>query len=506
VTSRDVLRRLVAPLLVPSIPWAASGGFDAARPLLDEAMALGVGGIVLEGGEQGAVRALVKELQRQAPHPLLIGAQLDRGAGQRIIGGTPLPPLAALAALGDLEACRRTARLTAREARTMGINWVLGPACDLAVRDRNPVVGTASLGREPRQVAPFVAGWIEACQGEGVLACARHFPGVGRGEADPLLAPLTIEASGDALKELDLPPFRSAISAGVASVLVGPAAYPGLDASGLPAARSREVVQWLLRQQLKYDQLVVAGPATQQALRVPVGDEGDAPLAPAAVVVQAVRAGCDLVLEPGPLAAAVEALVEALEAGVLDRVHLERAQRRRLKWAQWAAPPNEWRRPSGADTAWGGLVADRTVRVEHGPLPPLGVVTEVVVVDDDAEVPGVHPDRQQLVAALRLAGHDARVGDGPTPASGGPLVVALFADYLPAKGRCQPLERTVARVAALQQGTSAARRPLILVGLGDPRFAQQVVEQLPTPPPTLVAWSGDRGMQQAAARALLRTR
>jgi hypothetical protein len=61
-------------------------------------------------------------------------------------------------------------------------------------------------------------------------------------------------------------------------------------------------------------------------------------------------------------------------------------------------------------------------------------------------------------------------------------------------------------VAALQQGTAAARRPLILVALGDPRFAQQVVERLPAPPPTLVAWSGDRGMQQAAARSLLRTR
>ena len=59
MTSRDVLRRLVAPLLVPSIPWAASSGFEATRPLLDEAMALGVGGLLLEGGEQGAVRALV---------------------------------------------------------------------------------------------------------------------------------------------------------------------------------------------------------------------------------------------------------------------------------------------------------------------------------------------------------------------------------------------------------------------------------------------------------------
>lgn len=498
----DSLRRDLAPLLIPCLPWSSAGGFEPARPLIEEALALGVGGFLLTGGEQGAVRTLTKELQRRSRHPLLVGAQLDRGAGQRIAGGTPLPPPAALAALGDLEACRRAARLTAREARTMGINWLLGPVCDLALREQNPAVGTGAFGRDPRQVEPFVSGWVTACQGEGVLAGARHFPGVGRADTDPLLGPMVIHASGDALKETDLPPFRAVIAAGVASLVVGHAAYPALDGSLLPASRSREVVQWLLRQQLRYDQLVVAAPATEVAARH--GEEGaDAPLLSAAeVTAQAVRAGCDLVLDPGPLADALEALVRAVQEGTLDRAQVERALRRRLKWAQWAAPPNEWRRPSGADTAWGGLVADRTVRVEHGPLPPLGLVTEVVVVDDDSDVPGELPDRQGLVDALRVAGHDARVAEGPTAASGGPLVVALFADVLPAKGRCVLRPDTLARMAALRERAAAARRPLIVVALGDPRF----LAQLPDPGPTLVAWSGDRGMQQAAARALLRQR
>lgn len=129
-------------------------------------------------------------------------------------------------------------------------------------------------------------------------------------------------------------------------------------------------------------------------------------------------------------------------------------------------------------------------------------MTEVVVVDDDSDVPGALPDRQGLVDALRVAGHDARVAEGPTAASGGPLVVALFADVLPAKGRCELRPDTLARMAALRERAAAARRPLIVVALGDPRF----LAPLPDPGPTLVAWSGDRGMQQAAARALLRQR
>jgi beta-glucosidase-like glycosyl hydrolase len=502
VSSPESLRRELASLLVPCIPWSAEAGFEPARPLVEEALALGVGGVVLTGGEQGAVRTLAKELQRRAPHPLLVGAMLDRGAGQRIVGGTPLPPPAALAALGDVEACRRAARLTAREARTMGINWILGPVGDLAVRDQNPAVATGAFGREPRQVEPFLAGWISACQGEGVLAGARHFPGLGRADTDPLLGPVVIHASSQALKELDLLPFRAAIGAGVASLLVGHASYPALDDSGLPASCSREVVQWLLRQQMRFDQLVVAAPATEAAARQAPGGSPGGDLTPAAVTALAVRAGCDLVLDPGPLDAALAALEAAVEEGSLDRAQLQRSVRRRLKWAQWAAPPNEWRRPSGADTAWGALVSDRAVRVAHGPLPPMGVVTEVVVVDDDEDVPGERPSRQGLVEALRLAGHDARVAEAPTPASGGPLVVALFADAHPAKGRSTLRPDTLARMEALRDAAAAARRALIVVALGDPRF----VAQLPTPSPTLECWSGDRGMQQAAARALLRPR
>ena len=490
----EATRRDLAQLLVPVITWRDGDGFAVARPLIDEALALGVGGFQLVGGAQDTVRALAKELQLKSRHPLLIAAELERGAGQQFAGATGLPPVAAITATGDVESLRRAARLTAREARTMGVNWNLAPVCDLDFFAENPMLGARAMGNDVKRVGPLVTAWIEACQAEGVLACAKHFPGMGRLTSDPWTGQTLIDIPADQLKDVDMQPFRAAIACGVASIMPAHVAYLSLDSSRMPASLSREILQWLLRQQLKYDNLIVSDALTMAA----VSDNRDA----AATVVLAARAGCDVLLDPGALAPALDALELALDDGTLDPDRVKQSMRRRLKWAQWASPPNDWRRPSGADTAWGALLADRVLKVLHGPLPTLGVVTEVAVVDDDELVHGPRASRSALVEALRLGGHDARPADVPTVASGGPLVVGLFADYLAHKARTTLTAETVSRVRGLIDKAHVLQRGVILVALGDPRFVAQLALEVPT----VLAWSGDRVMQQAAARALARAR
>jgi beta-glucosidase-like glycosyl hydrolase len=491
-------RRELAQLLIPTLQWQPGQGFSMARPLIDEALALGVGGFQLVGGEQDTVRALAKELQLKSRHPLLIAAELERGAGQQFSGATGLPPLAAITATGDLESLRRAARLTAREARTMGVNWNLAPVSDLDFGPENPILGTRAMGTEARRVSPLVSAWVEACQAEGVLACAKRFPGAGRAIEDPSLVMPVVFTPADQLKEVDLQPFRAAIGAGVASIMTSHVAFPSLDSSQMPATQSREILQWLLRQQLKYDNLIVSDALTMKAVMT------NRDSAQAAVL--AIRAGCDLLLDPGTLVPTLDALERALDDGTLEPERIKQSVRRRLKWAQWASPPNDWRRPSGADTAWGALLADRVLKIVHGPVPALGTVTEVVVVNDDVDVPGSGSvpgnATSVLVEALRVGGHDARATAVPTVASGGPLVIAVFSDYLPRKARTSLLATTVATVKSLVDQAAVLQRGVVIVGLGDPRF----VTQLGLEVPTILAWSGDRVMQQAAARALLRSR
>jgi hypothetical protein len=374
------------------------------------------------------------------------------------------------------------------------VNWNLAPVCDVDVEPDNQVLGTRSFGGEFLNVSKLATAWIEACQSEGVLSCAKHFPGHGRTREDSHLTLPVVDAPLDVLKEQDMAPFRAAIAAGVASIMTAHVAYPALDPSGLPATLSREMLQWLLRQQLKFDNIIVADALIMRGV-LEGREETDA-------AVMAIQAGCDVLLQPDDVMAVVDALELARSEGRIDPERARLALRRRLKWAQWASPPNDWRRPSGADTAWGALLADRCIRIEHGPLPELASVTEVVIVDDDVHVPGTHATRNAVLDALRAGGVDARRADGPTAVSGGPLVLAIFGDRLPSKGRAGLSADTIARVQQVLALAKSASRDVILCAFGDPRL----VQALGVAHPTVHAWSGDIVMQNAAARALVKKR
>ena len=108
-----------------------------------------------------------------------------------------------------------------------------------------------------RRSARLAVEWVDACQAEGVLGCGEHFPGLGRivGASDDEMQ--AIAADRDTLHNADLAPFRALIDRGVASMMMASVAYPALDPSRLPASQSREIVQWLLRQQLRFDGMLI---------------------------------------------------------------------------------------------------------------------------------------------------------------------------------------------------------------------------------------------------------
>ncbi|MGE5727683.1 MAG: glycoside hydrolase family 3 protein [Gemmatimonas sp.] len=477
-------------LLLPAIRCDAGQGFDGERAAIDKALALGVGGFILFGGDQERVRALTKELRQKSRVPLLIAADLERGAGQQFSGATGLPPLAAIASLGDVDAVRRAARLTAREARTLGLNWDLAPVCDLDIVPENPIVGTRSLGSDAKRVALLAHAWIQACQAEGVLACAKHFPGHGRTRTDSHVGLPVVDASRAELIEHDLAPFRAAIEAGVAGVMTAHVSYPALDASGAPATMSREMLQWLLRQQMRFDGLIVTDAMIMEGAIAKDGEEEAA--------INALDAGCDLLLYPKNLEAVASAIDRAVATHRLDTARIQTSLRRRLKWAQWSSPPNEYRRPSGTDVLWGAQLADRVIQVVHGAPPVMKAPLDVVIVDDDIGGPYPAPSREPLLDTLYDAGWKARSLEKFDPASRNDSVVALFGETRGWKGR---VGYSDAAMKAVREACDA-RPSATVIQFAHPRlaaplgFARCVVS----------AWGGEAAMQSAAARWIMRAR
>jgi len=468
-------------LLFPAIRWDPATRFAKEARHIDAALARGVGGFIVFGGDAEDVRALTAMLRERSREPLLIGADLERGAGQQFHGAVQLPPLAAVGALDDLSTTRQAAAVTARGALALGVNWIFAPVADLDIEPRNPIVGTRAFGADPVRVAAHVTAWIEGCHAEGVLCCAKHFPGHGRTTLDSHATLPVAEATRDAL-EADLTPFRAAVVAGVDAIMTAHVAFPALDPTGPPATLSPAILDGLLRRELEFEGVIVTDAMIMKGLVADAGDEAGAAL-------RAIAAGCDALLYPTDLDA-VAAAVERAGGNDLPRARLAYALAR-VNAAAAIAPQaarGTWSRT--ADVAWAEAIALRTIRFERG-SGECAREFDLLTVDDDAGGPWPAPSREPFVESLRAAGFDPRPVDAVD--AGRAAVVAVYADIRGWKGTASIREAARARIA-----DALERRPDALVVLfGHPRLGAVVpADNL------VVAWGGEAVMQRAASHGL----
>lgn len=479
----------IRELLLPAIRWDAKAGYENQRALIEQALELGVGGFALFGGEVEEVAKLTSELRERSKIPLLIGSDLERGAGQQFQGATGLPPLAAIGFLDDVEAVRRAATISAREARAVGVNWIYAPVADVDLEPDNPIIGTRSFGGDVAQVSRNVAAWIEACQSEGVLACAKHFPGHGRTTSDSHATLPTVTLDAEQLRATDLAPFRSAIAAGVAAVMSAHISFPALDPSGAPATLSRRILGDILRDELGFDGLVV----TDAMIMEGVLGEGEAKAA-----VRALSAGCDLLLYPTDLGAVADAVQGALDKGELDAARIRASADRRTTHARnaWQGKPDV--SLLGEDRAWAEELAQRVIHEVRGEVPGPLTAVELTIVDDDIGGPYPPPSREPFSTELRACGAATRrtgkTGDAAT------AVIALFGDIRSWKGRPGYSAASLDAVRAAVAGARERRQETVIVQFSHPRLAASIEADAPI----VCAWGGESAMQQAAARWLTR--
>jgi len=479
----------IAELFYPAIRWDAVHGFESSRGAIDEALQLGVGGFIIFGGPSEHVASLTEDLHSKSRVPLLIGADLERGAGQQFAGQTALPPLAAIASLEDLQSIRRAAGVSALEARSLGINWIYAPDCDLDIEPDNPIIGTRSFGSDPERVAEYAAAWIDACQAEGVLACAKHFPGHGRTTVDSHKQLPMVGESLDTLRQTDLVPFERAIERGVASVMSAHVAFPALDPTGSPATLSRPILTNLLRNELGFQGLIVTDALIMEG--VLGGGESEA-------VVRAVHAGCDCLLYPSNVIESERALRKAIDEKRIDGDAIQHSLERRRRWARWAALSKEMNRPSRDESGWSSQIAERVVHMLSGRIPNLPQPWHLTIVDDDIGGPYPAPSRDPLVSALRNGGIDVVLDSKGEGSQAGSAVVALFGDIRAWKGR--PGYSADAKAAVRDAMREDAANNRLIVQFSHPRLA----DELEVSAPILCAWGGEAVMQRAAARVLLR--
>jgi beta-N-acetylhexosaminidase len=314
------------------------GGFTASdsaayHRILHDVKDLQVGGFILvtEASPLGIVKSqayatavLANQLQSASKLPLLIGADFERGTAMRLDEGTSFPTAMAIAAGGDPHDAYSVGKITALEARAVGVHWVYAPDADVNSNPGNPIINTRSFGEDPGRVSEYVTQFIHGVEENGGLATAKHFPGHGDTASDSHIDLPIVHADKQRLEDLELVPFRAAMAAGVGSVMTGHLSVPALEPDpNTPATLSSNILTGLLRNELKYQGLVVTDAMDMGGITVRY--------APGEAAVRAVLAGTDALLMPPVPDAAFEALQQAVKNRRISRERLDASVRRILE-------------------------------------------------------------------------------------------------------------------------------------------------------------------------------
>lgn len=323
-------------------------------------------------------RALIRELQDRLGRRLLFAVDHEGGWVLRFSTGlTAFPGNAALGRSRDPALAGKVGARMARELRALGIGLNLAPVLDVLGERYNPGIGIRSFGSEPRLAGSLGAAFIRSHQAAGVGACAKHFPGKGAATIDAHVSLPTIRLDRRRLSRRHLPPFRSAIAAGVDCVMTSHVVMPALDPSGDMATFSSPIVDGLLRRKLGFRGVTVSDDLCMGAVteRFPVPEAAAA----------AIEAGHDLVIVSNGSTLQRETCerLSLVEGGRLRtaRRRVERLMGRRCRPASGPLPRPDRRLPARIAEA-----AVETVQRGEASLPlsfPAGKRPEIAVLWPD---------------------------------------------------------------------------------------------------------------------------
>jgi len=521
MTSAELRRQLAQLLVVRGSGFSRDSQrryprWELTNAELKQLLELGVGGVILLGGSAEDLRLRCAQLQSWAQQTLLLCADVEEGVGQRFEGASWLVPPLALGRLYGADPARavqlaeRYGRCCGRQARRVGLNWVLGPVCDVNNNPANPVINVRAWGETPESAGALAAAFVRGCQSEGVLACAKHFPGHGDTSSDSHLELPLIPHSRDRLEAVELPPFRAAIAADVAAVMTAHLQLPALDSTH-PATLSPAVLTGLLREDLGFQGLVVTDALVMEAITKAYGA--------AEAAVLAFEAGADLILMPADAAAALEGLAAAVESGRISEARVQASLERRV--AALRRCPPQASEPlhtvleqlsslvSADEQALAVELLELSLERQGGSLPAAAAGVNLIRLDSQLNAPQLPA---MAPALLRPAGQGYQAvlldGRSPSPWSGnpdaplaldrlgnGPVLLQLLVRGNPFRGSAggdEPWPQVVRQL--LEAGRLAA-----LAVYGSPYLWEQL---RPLLPPELPAAYSPGQMPQAQAVVL----
>ena len=276
----------------------------------------GIGGVIFFQGGPKAQINITNRLQKASKIPLLIGMDAEWGPSMRLDSTIRYPRQMMLGALHNDSLIYFMAKDIARQLRCLGVQIDFAPVADVNSNPNNPVINTRSFGENKLLDSKKAIAYMHGLQDNGVLACAKHFPGHGDTDQDSHETLPTVPFPKSRLDTLELYPFKQLFDAGVASVMVAHLKVPALeDGRKVPTSLSHQVVTDLLQDSLGFKGIIFTDALNMKG----VSDYRK----PRRVNVMALEAGNDVLLFPSEIPESIAKIKRFVNRGRIPLADLE---------------------------------------------------------------------------------------------------------------------------------------------------------------------------------------
>ena len=303
------------------------------------------GGVIMYGAQMNTFNQTkndIARMQKKAWMPLLISTDEEGGFVERIMNiFGDRPGALETYQTAKIQNAAKLGNSIAHDLQAIGINTDLAPDVDVPVV-QGPDQYMRTWGYTPQEVINWGGTYLRAIQGDGEIACLKHFPGLGAAITDAHQNLPVVNRSRDQLYSTELAPYKYFVQSQnkldkPGMIMTTDVLMPALDPT-MPAELSHTIVTDILRHQLGYDGVVL----TDALYMLGIANKWSLPQA----VVLAIEAGNDMILgvrDSTVLGASVAALKQAIANGSLSMEHINESVARiialKIQYNLWPSTP-----------------------------------------------------------------------------------------------------------------------------------------------------------------------
>ncbi|MGL4956941.1 MAG: glycoside hydrolase family 3 N-terminal domain-containing protein [Bacteroidales bacterium] len=327
-----------------------------------------IGGVIFFQGSPQRQIDLTNHFQELSKIPLLISMDAEWGVGMRLDSVSNFPYQLAMATSHNDMLMYQIGIEVAQQFKQLGMHVNFAPVVDINSNPNNPVINVRSFGEDKHIVTRKSLAYMQGMQSEGILACAKHFPGHGNTDKDSHYEVPTLNICRKAIDSIDLFPFKSLINDGIAGVMVGHLSVPSIDNTKQLASLSSHLTDSLLHQTLNFKGLTFTDGMQMKAVTQQ--------LKPAQANLQALLAGNDILVFPTDIPATFDTIEAAIQQGRMTMQKLDEKCLRVLRSKHWLGLSELKKTPQLANNQQLNSnsanlllkeIADKTITLTHNP-------------------------------------------------------------------------------------------------------------------------------------------